>query len=112
MLSIDGTFEAYLKNVIFIFGFQDYTSNLRITKEEVHFYLDCTMRGVMNLVIPPKRIQGAVERKRFREKQAAQYFTYLGKRLDQNSIKIIVDEMFGTQQKSMDINELLSTFQK
>ena len=67
LLSIDGTFEQYLKNVIFIFGFTDNAYKETITLNELHFYLDCTFRGVMTFVVPPKQIQTAKQRKVFRD---------------------------------------------
>lgn len=61
ILSIDGTFESFLKNVIFVFGFSDSQSQESISKDEFHFYLDCLFRGVMNLAVPPQHIQNLVQ---------------------------------------------------
>ena len=57
LLSIDGDFEAFMKNIIFIFGFEDMQNQKTITKEEFHFYLDCLFRGVMAIVVPPELIK-------------------------------------------------------
>jgi hypothetical protein len=60
LLSCDGKFEDLLQNMILIYGFTDQANNLSLTAEEFHLFLDSLFRGIMNFVIPPKKIANAV----------------------------------------------------
>lgn len=66
LLSIDGDFSSFIRNVIFLFGFSDSENQTSITKEEFHFFLDNLFRGVMSLGCPPEQIHNFNERKRYR----------------------------------------------
>mmetsp|Transcript_12997 Transcript_12997/g.20154 ORF Transcript_12997/g.20154 Transcript_12997/m.20154 type:complete len:232 (+) Transcript_12997:251-946(+) len=67
IVSTDGTFEEFLSNVIFIFGFTDQTTGSIITEDEFNFFLDCFFRSILAFVSPPKLINGNIERHKFRK---------------------------------------------
>ena len=79
LLSIDGPFESFIKNVITIFGFEDSQNLGTICKEEFHFYLDCLFRGVMAIVVPPELVRNKIDRHKFQLKQV---MPHIGKCVD------------------------------
>lgn len=91
LLSIDGNFESFIKNVIAIFGFDDQQNQKTITKEEFHFYLDCLFRGVMAIVVPPELVRNHVDRHKFQNKQI---MPHIGKCVDTQDIEQIVKLIF------------------
>ena len=107
LLSIDGTFESLIKNVLFIFGFSDQQTQQSITKDEFQFFLDCMFRGVMSLVQPPKLVTNAVMRKRYKDNVET---PYIGRRVDHKSIADLVAEIFPpeiTDQGYHDVSSLV-----
>ena len=57
LLSIDGSFDQFIKNIIFVYGFSDMQNQVTITQEEFHFFLDCMFRSIMTLSIAPEYIE-------------------------------------------------------
>lgn len=63
LLAINGSFESFMKNAVFIFGFSSLAKHqsgkddqLTINMFEFNFFLDSLLRGIMTLVAPPKVI--------------------------------------------------------
>jgi hypothetical protein len=54
LLSINGSLESMMKNVIMIFGFTDTETQQRITQDEFNFFIDCLFKGILALVQTPQ----------------------------------------------------------
>jgi hypothetical protein len=65
LLSIEGKFESFIKNVIMIFGFEN---SGFINKMEFESFLENMCCGVMNIVTPPELILNPQEKKHFLHK--------------------------------------------
>ena len=83
LLAVEGKFEQYITNVLFIFGF---TKNTQITKLEFEFFLDSFFRSIMTLVTPPQQIKSQLERKQF---QMTSESPYIGKQVSFQNIQQI-----------------------
>ena len=54
ILAIDGDPESMVRNIIYVFGFENGTLDETISKAEFQFFLDSLFRGMMALIIPPE----------------------------------------------------------
>jgi hypothetical protein len=71
LISLEGTFDIILNNIMGIFGFGD-VNEFHI--DECHYFLDCLFRGLIKLTIPKK------------EKKPI----YSGKKIPSNEIELLV----------------------
>ena len=62
LLSIEGKFESFIKNVIMIFGFEN---SGFINQMEFENFFENMCCGVMNIVTPPELIINGQEKKHF-----------------------------------------------